>query len=132
MRVLALSLILRWVAGAAAPQALSVTPSTQWYGDDGTWSAISIRVGSPAQWVDVFVSTVSSETWVVGTRGCDNSELDSIPEIGWTILCSEGTRRKSIWPASVCICKLTLERGTAANIPQQIPFVQAKEEDSSI
>ena len=46
------------------------------YGDDGTWSAISIRVGTPPQWVDVMVSTVSSETWVVGPYGCDNSKLD--------------------------------------------------------
>jgi len=46
------------------------------YGDDGSWSAISIRVGTPPQWVDVMVSTVSSETWVVGPYGCDNSELD--------------------------------------------------------
>ena len=35
-------------------------------------------MGTPAQWVDVMVSTVSSETWVVGTGGCDNSELDSL------------------------------------------------------
>lgn len=40
------------------------------YGDDGTWSAVSIRVGAPQQWVDAFVSTVSSETWVVGPGGC--------------------------------------------------------------
>jgi hypothetical protein len=49
----------------------------QRYGDDGTWSAISIRVGTPPQWVDVMVNTVSSETWVVGPAGCaDNSELE--------------------------------------------------------
>lgn len=47
------------------------------YGDDGTWSAVSIRVGTPPQWVDVMVNTVSSETWVVGPAGCkDNSELE--------------------------------------------------------
>lgn len=54
----------------STPTALSVTPSVQWYGDDGTWSAVSIRVGTPPQWVDVMVSTVSSETWVVGPGGC--------------------------------------------------------------
>ncbi len=42
------------------------------YGDDGSWSAISIRVGSPQQWVDVMASTVSSETWVVGAAGCQS------------------------------------------------------------
>lgn len=40
------------------------------YGDDGTWSAISLRVGTPPQWIDVMVSTVSSETWIVGTGAC--------------------------------------------------------------
>lgn len=35
-------------------------------------------VGTPAQWIDVFVSTASQETWVVGTGGCDGSESPSI------------------------------------------------------
>lgn len=49
------------------------------YGDDGSWSAISIRVGTPPQWVDVMVNTVSSETWVVGPGGCSgNSELEPL------------------------------------------------------
>jgi hypothetical protein len=58
------------------------------YGDDGTWSAVSIRVGTPPQWVDVMVNTVSSETWVVGPNsGCNNSELDSVVrgERGWNV-----------------------------------------------
>ncbi|RFU30155.1 hypothetical protein B7463_g6169, partial [Scytalidium lignicola] len=54
--------------------ALSVTPSTSWYGDDGSWSAVSLRVGSPPQWVDVMVSTVSAEAWVIGTGGCNNND----------------------------------------------------------
>ncbi|KAH7411339.1 aspartic peptidase domain-containing protein [Cadophora sp. MPI-SDFR-AT-0126] len=71
------SICLRNVEGADAAstegtkvKALSVPPSENWYGDDGTWSAISIRLGDPLQWVDVMVSTVSSETWVVGPGGC--------------------------------------------------------------
>ena len=31
-------------------------------------------VGTPSQWVDVFVSTGSQETWVVGSGGCDGSK----------------------------------------------------------
>jgi len=46
------------------------------YGDDGDWSAVSIRVGTPPQWVDVMVSTVSSETWVVGRGGCPENPTD--------------------------------------------------------
>jgi hypothetical protein len=42
------------------------------YGVDGSWSAITIgvRTEDPQQWMDVMVSTVSSETWVVGLHGC--------------------------------------------------------------
>jgi hypothetical protein len=42
------------------------------YGVDGSWSAITIGVGTedPQQWMDVMVSTVSSETWVVRLHGC--------------------------------------------------------------
>lgn len=47
------------------------------YGYDGSWSAISLRVGTPPQWVDVMVDTVSSETWLVGPGGCPgNSKLE--------------------------------------------------------
>ncbi|KAF4626752.1 hypothetical protein G7Y89_g11405 [Cudoniella acicularis] len=68
--VVVILLWVRCIDGVTTMTALSVTPSTQWYGDDGTWSAISIRVGTPPQWVDVMVNTVSSETWVVGPGGC--------------------------------------------------------------
>ncbi|KAI9702318.1 MAG: hypothetical protein M1836_000797 [Candelina mexicana] len=36
---------------------------------------VAIRVGTPPQWVEVFISTASRETWVVGTGGCDSSTL---------------------------------------------------------
>jgi hypothetical protein len=72
--------LVRCIEGAA--QALSVPPSDKWYGDDGTWSAVSIRVGTPQQWIDVMVSTVSSETWVVGDGGCGpGGEWSSAPSV---------------------------------------------------
>ena len=43
-----------------------------------TMVRVSLMVGTPAQWIDVFVSTASQETWVVGTGGCDSSEFPSI------------------------------------------------------
>ena len=52
---------------------VSVPVRTDWLGYDGNWSPVSIRVGSPPQWVDLFVSTASQETWVVGTGGCDGT-----------------------------------------------------------
>ena len=56
------------------PTAVSVPVRTAWVGDDGLWSPVSIRVGSPPQWVDVLVSTASQETWVIGPTGCDGSQ----------------------------------------------------------
>ena len=38
-------------------------------------------VGTPAQWVDVLVSTKSQETWVVGSGGCDGSKYIEIPVV---------------------------------------------------
>src|SRR6266536_4747129 len=102
------SLLLRAISGKLT--ALSVTPSTNWsvgsslvreklltnvsrYGDDGTWSAVSIRVGTPPQWVDVMVSTLSSEIWVIGTGGCDNSEWEiSFPSMGSAATKSRGRK----------------------------------------
>ena len=52
---------------------VSIPVRTDWFGYDGNWSPVSIRVGTPPQWVDVFVSTASQETWVVGNGGCDGT-----------------------------------------------------------
>ena len=52
---------------------VSVPVRTDWLGYDGNWSPVSVRVGTPPQWVDLFVSTASQETWVVGTGGCDGT-----------------------------------------------------------
>lgn len=52
---------------------------------------VSIRVGTPPQWVNVFVSTASQETWVVGPGGgCAGSRsfifFDHLRLISLTIL----------------------------------------------
>ena len=45
-------------------------------------------VGTPAQWIDVFVSTASQETWVVGTGGCDGSEspISFDTSMNWAVI----------------------------------------------
>lgn len=58
---------------AVQPSAVSVPVRTEWLGNDGNWSPVSIRVGTPPQWLNVFPSTASQETWVVGPGGCDSS-----------------------------------------------------------
>ncbi|GBF66294.1 hypothetical protein TMEN_9014 [Trichophyton mentagrophytes] len=62
---------LEFAAAASSPAPLSVTPSSNWIGYDGSWSSLSIRVGTPSQWLQVIPNTVSSETWVIGRGGCD-------------------------------------------------------------
>ncbi|KAH8681564.1 aspartic peptidase domain-containing protein [Xylariales sp. PMI_506] len=59
----------------ADAEALWFQPSSNWYGIDGNWSAMSLLVGEPAQEVDVTVSTTLAEIWVVEPGGCDNSAL---------------------------------------------------------
>lgn len=66
----AFAFLIRRTNGANTPGALSIVPSLNWYGSDGDWSAISLRVGTPQVWTDVMVSTVSSENWIVGTGAC--------------------------------------------------------------
>ena len=61
------------------PQAVSVPVRNNWYGLDGLWSPVSVRLGTPPQWVDLFVSTAGQETLVVGSGGCDVSD-DKCPK----------------------------------------------------
>src|ERR1700677_3888584 len=61
---------------AADPAPLGVPVGTDFYGYDGLWSRVNIRVGGPsaqAQWVTVFPFTGSQETWVIGPGGCDGT-----------------------------------------------------------
>ncbi|KAF7886154.1 hypothetical protein EAF00_010257 [Botryotinia globosa] len=64
----------RYVTSVEAATALSLTPSTEWYGDDGSWSAVSIRLGTPKQWVNLFPNTLSAETWAIGPYGCQDGD----------------------------------------------------------
>ena len=40
-------------------------------GNDGPWSSFTLQAGTPAQNVRVFVSTASSNTWIVRSDGCN-------------------------------------------------------------
>lgn len=41
-------------------------------GNDGPWSSFPIRVGTPAQDLRVFVSTIATSTWVIqAPLGCE-------------------------------------------------------------
>ena len=64
------------------PTAVSVPVRSNWYGLDGYWSPASIRVGTPPQWLDLFVSTASQETLVIGPGGCDEADTQCISTRG--------------------------------------------------
>jgi len=51
-------------------------------GHDGPWSSFTLRVGTPAQNVRVFVSSSSSATWVVLSGACPTSDSNCIDERG--------------------------------------------------
>ncbi|KIW97936.1 uncharacterized protein Z519_01520 [Cladophialophora bantiana CBS 173.52] len=74
--LIALGLILSLgLVEASNPIPIVATTSTDFFGYDGLWSAISIRVGSPEQYLSVFPSTLGQETWVVGPAGCDGTTV---------------------------------------------------------
>ena len=60
-------------AGAADPSPIVASTSTDFFGYDGSWSAVNIQVGTPEQFLYVLPSTLAQETWVVGPAGCDGT-----------------------------------------------------------
>lgn len=76
----------RFASGTSAntpqPTAISVPVKATWYGIDGFWSPVSVRIGTFPQQVDLFVSTASQETLVIGTAGCDVSDTECFAKRG--------------------------------------------------
>ncbi|KAF7589815.1 hypothetical protein BBP40_003624 [Aspergillus hancockii] len=71
---------------------ISVDASVDWYGNDGTWSAVNILVGSELKTISVFPNTVGKTTVLVGGSGCDNSSLSECPsKRGGLFLANEST-----------------------------------------
>ncbi|WPH01471.1 Hypothetical protein R9X50_00431700 [Acrodontium crateriforme] len=69
--VLALSLFpTRDATSTTLPAPLSIHPDENWDGVDGQWSSFTLRVGTPQQFVRVFMSFNGYQTWVVLPQGC--------------------------------------------------------------
>ncbi|KAL1960406.1 hypothetical protein VTO42DRAFT_7705 [Malbranchea cinnamomea] len=60
-------------AGDDRPLPISIPHGHEWIGYDGNWSPVTVRVGTPPQWVNLLPNTLTSETWVIGREGCDGS-----------------------------------------------------------
>ena len=56
------------------PAPVAIAASQDFVGNDGPWSSFTLQVGTPAQNVEVFVSTASYQTWVVVPQGCTSSD----------------------------------------------------------
>lgn len=57
---------------ASAP--IVVPASQNFEGNDGPWSTFTLQIGTPAQNVNVLVSTTGYQTWVVIPQGCPSQE----------------------------------------------------------
>ncbi|ERF68324.1 hypothetical protein EPUS_02780 [Endocarpon pusillum Z07020] len=91
--------LLGWsgLSSAANPQPVQVPVSTEWFGYDGTWSPVNIRVGSPQQWVSSFPSTLSHDIWVIGASGCDETTA-CVSKRGGIFKANESSTWTSIGP----------------------------------
>ena len=47
-----------------------VSPSQNFEGNDGPWSTFTLQLGTPAQNVNVMISTAGYQTWAVVSQGC--------------------------------------------------------------
>ncbi|KAK5078010.1 hypothetical protein LTR51_000195 [Lithohypha guttulata] len=65
-------------AGAANAGPLSVPFGPDYIGYDGAFSPVQIRAGTPEQYLLVFPSTTSAETWVTGQTLCDGPTCASL------------------------------------------------------
>ncbi|WYZ45322.1 hypothetical protein EsH8_VIII_000638 [Colletotrichum jinshuiense] len=68
--IILVATVLAGIVCGQRQSAVALTPSDDWYGVDGNWSAVKFQVGTRMQSVDVLVSTSLSEFWVVGSGGC--------------------------------------------------------------
>ncbi|KAF2008081.1 acid protease, partial [Amniculicola lignicola CBS 123094] len=60
----------------ALPPPVVVAPDQDWEGIDGSWNTFTLRVGEPAQYVHVFISTASQQTWVIDDEACMKGPVD--------------------------------------------------------
>ncbi len=56
------------------PAPIAIPASQDFIGNDGPWSSFTLQVGTPAQDVEVLVSTAGYQTWVVVPEGCTSSD----------------------------------------------------------
>ncbi|KAF2119497.1 aspartic peptidase domain-containing protein [Lophiotrema nucula] len=66
----------RDLTNSSIPSPVSVAPTQNWDGIDGSWNSFALRVGDPSQFIRVFISTASQQTWAVHAEACLFNETD--------------------------------------------------------
>ncbi|KAL8711178.1 MAG: hypothetical protein Q9220_004323 [cf. Caloplaca sp. 1 TL-2023] len=75
-----LELVCEFAAGAVvsrstpSPKPIVIPASQNFEGNDGPWSSFTLRIGSPAQNVNVLISTAGAQTLPVAPPGCISSD----------------------------------------------------------
>ncbi|KAL8853710.1 MAG: hypothetical protein Q9221_001521 [Calogaya cf. arnoldii] len=72
---------LKRVRKSFVPKPIVIPASQDFEGNDGPWSSFTLQIGTPAQIVNVLVSTASSQTLAVVRQGCipsDGAECDRL------------------------------------------------------
>jgi hypothetical protein len=62
--------------GAPVPAPLSLQPSQNWEGIDGSWNTFPLRIGTPEQYTRALISTASQQTWAVFEKACMVNQTD--------------------------------------------------------
>lgn len=60
-------------------QPIVIPASQNFEGNDGPWSSFTVQVGTPAQDVNVLISTAGYQTWAVAPQGCNSSDPTEPP-----------------------------------------------------
>lgn len=76
---------------------LSVAPSLQWDGNDGSWSTFAIRIGTPAQTFRVLPSTTGQETWVPVPEGCIEGDPENCAQTRGAFTSPFSVNKSSTW-----------------------------------
>ncbi|KAL8686343.1 MAG: hypothetical protein Q9218_007173 [Villophora microphyllina] len=67
--------------GSTTPAPIVVPASQSFEGIDGPWSSFTLQIGSPAQDVNVFISTAGYQTLVVAPEGCTSSDAANCAQL---------------------------------------------------
>ncbi|KAF2475298.1 acid protease [Lindgomyces ingoldianus] len=74
---LAQDLQVRASKNSSLPAPVSVAPDQDWDGIDGSWNTITLRIGTPPQFVRALASTASQQTWTIHSLACVVNQTDA-------------------------------------------------------